>query len=724
MTRRYDLENDIFRIRIAPDSGAVESMLIKPLDVDPLGETRLASAFALRLQLPDYLCNYTTVNTPDRVDINGQAAEIHYDGINTEKGTFPLSLTTRIALEGDAIRFGARLTNASDYPVAEFWYPQLGGLTGFGCRQDTEFFWPGYLGPHYTHYFTEVPTQTGLGASYPEEIMGNPFFPWVTMPWFDLYNRALNKGLYFGYHDPIYRIHAHHFSFRPCPGPITSGENWVTKELLGTDEPIGIVYSHLRFPYITGGETFEAGEFVLKFHDGDWHDVAPFYRKWFTDHFELMEKPSWLRRKTVWFSGMLLGPEDRINTDYDGMAQWAREAKTFDIDTVEICAWDKGGQDRDYPEYVPEPRLGGEAGFKGMLQQMKADGLHPVLFANYNALDTASPWFKEELHKFARHDEYGCSENWLAAGQNTIQGRFGLSVRRQLWASASCRQFWELIEKYFVELAQWGVDALQLDKTGSSDQMLDFNPRTGAKPDVVMPEGTVRAVEYLLRKCRQVNPNFCFATEASSDRYLPFADVYYRGGCTDAGSSMRYVFPEWTTCVHINNPFDFAGVNAALRFGSVIVIEPLMYQAGPNHPQYRKLLDYIAAVTRLREPLKDILFLGRWLDDRDAEIRVDGQVVGGRSVSTGTETAGIVLLDDSDRKVVTKIAYSTHVSLAGDRHALVIVNNGSEPQNYQWRFTHEDVPEATLHAPFESPRTVRTGEDLSLPPQRCHVIVA
>lgn len=724
MSRHFYLENDVFRIRLSPDSGAVDSLIIKPIDEDPIGEKRLASAFELRLQLPDYLCNYTTANTPERISVNGNVAEVHYDGISTEKGKFPLSLTTRIILDGDVIRFSSSLTNHSDYPVAEFWYPQLGGLTGFGRRQDTEFFWPGYFGPHYTNYFTNVPTELGLGATSPEVMMGNSFFPYVTMPWFDLHNRALNSGLYFGYHDAINRIHASHFSFRPCPGPVTSGDNWVTRELLGTDEPIGIVYSHIRFPYIGKGETFDSGQFVLKFHEGDWHEAAPFYRQWYTDQFKLMEEPSWLRRKTVWFSAMLMGPEDRIYNDFEGMAQWGREAKRFNIDTVEICAWDKGGQDRDYPDYVPENRLGGEEGFRSMLDRLKAEGLDSVVFANYNALDTASRWYKDELHKFARHDEFGSSENWLAAGQNTIQARYGLSVRRQLWASASCREFWELIEKYFVQLARWGVTALQLDKTGSSDQMLDFNPLAGAKPDVAMPEGTVRAVEYLLQKCRQVNPDFCFATEASSDRYLPFADVYYRGAGTDGGSAMHYVFPECTTCIHITNPFDFAAVNAAVRFAAVIVIEPVMYMAGPDHPRYRKLMDYIAEVTRMREPLKDILFLGRWLDDRHAEIRVEGQAIRGRSVAGGTETAGIVLVDRGDRKVVTETAYSTHATLAGDRHAIVVVNNGAEPQTYQWRFTHAEIPEATLHAPFESPRTVPTSEQLLLPPQRCHVIVA
>ena len=161
-----------------------------------------------------------------------------------------------------------------------------------------------------------------------------------------------------------------------------------------------------------------------------------------------------------------------------------------------------------------------------------------------------------------------------------------------------------------------------------------------------------------------------------------------------------------------------------VRFGSVIVIEPLMYRAGPSHPRYKKLMDYIAEVTRLREPLKDIIFLGRWLDDRRAEIRVDGHVISGRSVASGADTGGIVLLDSGERKVSAEIAYSTHSSLADDRHAIVIVNNGAKAQTYQWRFTHAEIPEATLHAPCESTRKVRAGEQLSLPPQRCHIIVA
>ncbi|MDD5705504.1 MAG: DUF6259 domain-containing protein [Kiritimatiellae bacterium] len=729
------IENSTFRLDIDTQTGALVSLVVKPIGEDMLGEKRLASIFDLRLQHSDYECDYTTTNRPATIRVGGTSAEMEFDGIHTERGEFSVALNIGIELDGSAIRFRSRLTNRETIPVAEFWFPRLGGITRFGNLADTECFWPTYSGQHYSKHLSRFPTGMSLGDRIPESFMTFSKPPWLAMPWFDLYNRRYNKGLYFGYHDPIYRIHGNHFAYHPAPGPNTPGINWPTPEMLGADVPIGVVYSHVRFPYVAqddpkAGSCFESGEFVIQFHEGDWHNAAPIYRSWWERHFTTPEKPTWLRQRTAWFCAMLLQPEDRVNTDYRGVVQWAKDAKEFGIDTVEISGWDKGGQDRDYPHYVPDERLGGEKGFKWMLKQLAEDGIDPVIFVNYNTMNCETDWFRKELKRYMRMDEFGQSENWMHWGQSTIQARHGLSVRRQLWASSSIPAFNEIIARYFTRLAEWGVKALQLDKTGAAEQLLDFNPLSTRPADTCMAEGTVRSCEWLLQKCREIQPDFVFASEAVADRYMPFMDVFYRGAyAPPSRPCMRYVFPEWTSCLHVSSPFDFSGVNAAVRFGYVIAVEPSSYKASPKHPFYRKLMDYIREINRMREQLKEDIFYARWLDDRDAQLVWNGRIIGNRDgagTHAGNVPAGGIALLASELPDATNeapLAFSVHERFSDGRRSMVVVNSGDSPQRYQWCFTHAPVREATLYAPFEPIRTVAVTEELVLEPGRLHVLL-
>ena len=724
------IENSTFKMEFDPQTGAITSFFIKPLGEDLIGEKRLATLFNLRLQHPDYECDYTVENRPMELKIGDSTAEIFFEKIRTERGEFPVSLRLWVELDGAAVRFRSRLENRGDVPVAEFWFPCLGGITRFGERTDTEVFWPGYVGTHYGKELSRFPTGMGLGDLVPEVVRMCLKAPWPSMPWFDLYNKKINAGLYFGYHDPVYRIHASRFAYNPCVGLNQPGDNWPTPELLGSDDPIGVNYSFIRFPYISkddpkAGEVFEAGEFVIQFHDGDWHQAAPIYRTWWDQNFSVPEKPTWLRERTCWLGTMLLQPEDRINTDYKGVVQWAKDARELGINTVEICAWDKGGQDRDYPEYVPDERLGGEAGFRHMLQELKDAGIDPVIFANYNTVNCETELYKNELHRYRRMDEFGNSENWMHWGQSTIQARHALSVRRQLWASASIPRFNEIIAAYFVKLAGWGVRAMQWDKTGASEQLLDFNPLSTLPPDTSMPEGTVRSCEWLLKQCREIQPDFAITSEAVSDRYLSYMDVFYRAATGASVGPMRYLFPEWTSCIHVSSPFDYAGINSAVRFGCVLQFEPQCYKASPRHPFYREISRYIGEINRLREELKPFIFLARWLDDQGAELTWNGQCIKGSRAVGGPQVSAVAELATElpTASGEVPLCFSVHERFDDQLRSLVVVNTSREPQRYRWRFTHASVTKAILYAPFEKSRMVSVGEELMIAPERLHVLI-
>jgi len=284
----------------------------------------------------------------------------------------------------------------------------------------------------------------------------------------------------------------------------------------------------------------------------------------------------------------------------------------------------------------------------------------------------------------------------MAWGESTLLARKNLSVHRHVMASVT-PQLKKILEGYFLERVKDGAEGFQIDKliTGSA---LDFNPLNTRKPDEAMCQGLVEAVAELLTKCRRLNPQFCLASECGPDRMLPCIDVYYRScGGTDI-STLRYVFPEWTAVQHVGMPRDFRGVNGAVLTGAVICVEPDNYQTTLADPRYQELANYLREVERLRHELADLIFLGNFFDDTEAEVTEP-------SASSGA------------------LRFAVHGHRQTNQRAIVVVNTSDRPLKYVWKFTHKEVMQARLHAPFEAPKVLATATTVEIKPLGLHILV-
>ena len=693
------LESDQLAVVIDQRSGALASVVVKAFDADLIGELRLLANFRLCLPLADYQCNYIDgmQQEPATVTRCGDTVTVGFTDLRSEKGTYRVDLTYTITLAADQLRFRARLTNHSPHPISEFWFPRLGGWTRFGRvrgrgrGRDARVAVPDYTGcAHRVSLFKEFPCAQRFG----EAAEWFRDYPSMVMPWMDVYDAATDTGLYLGYHDTTFRYSSWHTYLYP----MTSGrdDRWLQPEEAG-GLPTGLIFSHVRYPFIQDGQTLDSGEFIMRVHPGDWHRGSKFYGEWFRSQFPISKTRSWLRQKGVWFSSILHQPEDRIQTDYQGFAQWCREARQFGIDTCEVVGWDKGGLERDYPEYVPEDKLGGSAGFRKLLASINAAGGKCLVFVNYNFLDQNTDWYKRELHQYCQQDQFG-KQPVYGWGESTFLARKGVSVRRHVLASV-IPPMERLLEEQFVQLVKDGAAGLQIDKINMGST-LDFNPLNTEKPDVAMCEGMVQAIARLLAKCRAINPEFCLAAEAVQDRLLPYVDVYYRNAEGSDIAPLRYVFPEWTACQHVADPYDCRGVNGAILTGAVICVEPFAYQGSLGHPLYAQLARYIQEVQRIREELADTIFLGTYYDTLEAEVTL--------------------IEDDAP---ANPLQFRVHGHRETDRRAIVVANTTEQPADYRWRFAHREVRTAVLHVPFSATRTVAADDPLAIEGEALHVLV-
>ena len=690
------LENEHFSVALDPATGAITSLQVKRNRSELVGEKRLAANFRLCLPLPDYLCNYIegAGQRPASIETRGNAVSVRFEQMTSSKGTYPVGLLYTITLDGDCIRFRAALSNRTPYPVSEFWFPRIGGWTGFGGR-DALLATPRYTScRHDRPIFRRFPGRRGFGSEAAEVSEDYPGH--ATMPWWSLYDKATDTGLYLGYHDPIFRFSTWHLYLAP-EASAEPGDNWLTPQQ-AAGEPVGIVFSHVRYPFIKAGERFESGEFILRVHEGDWHNGSGFYRDWFLRHFPFDKSKSWLRKHSAWFSSIIYQPEDRIIADYKKYDEWCRDAEKYGIRCHELIGWDKGGLERDYPEYVPEEKLGGREGYRALQRSIKARGSRCLTFVNYNIIDSSTDLYREQLRPYRQQDQFGNVARGMSWGESTLLARKGLSAHQHVLSSV-VPPIKKLLEGHFLDRVKDGAQGFQIDKIVVA-RNLDFNPLNTLKPDEALCEGLVAAVGEMLEKCRRLDPEFCLASEHSQDRFIPYVDVAYRACGGYNMSPLRYVFPEWTAAQHIGAPRDFRGVNGAVMNGAVICVEPKNYMGSLADPLYRDLAEYIREVERIRAELAEIVFLGKYLDELGAEV-----------------------VDSGRPSPAKALYYAVHEHAKNGRRAIVVANDSAKPRTYTWRFTATQVKQATLHVPFERPRTVASGAAVEIGGVGLHILV-
>jgi hypothetical protein len=695
------LENSRIRLKVDPGSGAIVSFYIRDIDCEMIGEPALASNFRISLPLDDYQANYIDgmKQRPKKITREGNTIIAEFSGMTSEKGSFPVDLRYTITLQDDQVSFKARLTNHFQKPVAEFWFPRLGGWTQFGNNREARLAIPNYNrnSRHEISLFRNYPGLRGLGAEAAEWAQS---YPDMVMPWWDLHDGVSGKGLYLGYHDSVFRFSTWHTYLMPN----TSGgqDAWLTREQ-AAGHPVGLVFSHIRYPFIHSGETLESGEFIIRIHDGDWHEGSKYYRSWFMARFPFDKSTSWLRKEPAWFTSIIYQPEDRIIADYKLYDQWTREARKFGINCFELIGWNHGGLERNYPDYTPEEKLGGRAGFKELLKSIAARGGKCLVFTNYNILDQNTAWYKSELHKYKQQDGFGQQNIWMGWGESTFLARSSMNVRYHVRSSVT-PEMEKILADQFISLVRDGAHGFQMDKlcVGAA---LDFNPLNTMKPDVALCEGLVQAIDRLYRQCTSVNPDFRMASEFGYDRLLPYFDVGYRNSSGSEISPFRYVFPEWTSCNHISAPRDFKGINGAVVTGAVLCIEPDTYQGSLDQPIYKDLAAYIREIIRIRKELKDYIFTGDYFDDQGARI---------------------VIRDEKVRKsnnVPGSLVFKVHGNRKTGKRAIVITNEGLQPVWYDWAFTPTNVREVKIYSPFAGEKIVKAGEPVEIRPDGLQILI-
>ena len=686
-------------LRLDADSGDLVGLDWKKPALRIIDEPRLGENFRVLLPKPGYEAAY--FNSRDqkvsRIEESADGVVCHYDSLRREGEELPVKVRYQIRAAESQIQFSIEVDNPTARPLAEVFYGILGGLKGIQERLETQSLVPsatGNLAPALFRRFQAGGYGGGnLGIRY--DAAGYTYPGSMPMGWMDVYNLKAGLGYYYANQDPETRLTALYFEMRPFTKSAVVRDNWPGTEDVPEGEPIGLTMGWLNMPYLSQG-VFRAGPVALQVHEGDWHTASAIYRNWFDRHFPIQRPATWLSQEMAWQSVIISNCEDGIVHRFQNLPRLAAEAKKYGVTTFEILGWDMGGIDRGYPQYRPNPRLGSPEEFRRALADIRAMGVHPLLFSNVQVADTATPLFKSELSRYAVQGRWAPDWPLFGWGEGTISARMGLARSNMTAVSPAHPGYRKLLMDQYLQMIRDGADGFQLDKTILIGT-LDFNPALPVSPDKSLITGVLDTFKELLEKGRQIKPEFALASEIWIDRTLPYVDVsYLRMGEIDMSSTaMRYTFPEWKATIFGESPGDFNPMNNGMRYGMVWALAPRHYNDSLDEPLQRPLSRYVAELIRIRKQYRDLLFEGRFRD-----------------------TLGASVTGEAD------VRYSVFENIGATARACVVVNYGDRPETAEVSLTGAEGREVEISLPFQEDYSAQLPLHLTIAPHRLAVVVS
>ena len=630
------LENESLRVELDDSNGAIVAVFDKIGGIDLITEQRLAENFRLLLPMPEMQANYVLglEQAPPAIDQTDKTVTFHWAGpLTNERGEYDLDVTLRVELLAESVAISCRVHNGTPYELAEVWFAMIGGMTGLApgdAGRNTMALLPEANKLWQKNLFADFGNTRGqtLGIHTGEHGF---FYPGVmSMPWMSFYDVNQNRGLYIAALERTARVKMIRLALEPGMAEHRVGGNWPRKEEVG-DLPLGLVMNWTHFPYTKPGDTFESASAVLQFHDGDWRDSAALYRRWFDEQYEVVKPGStWIRRATAFFHPMCMLPEDNVNFTFKDIPRWAKSAVDHGVNSFMFAGWDRGGHDRGYPYYEPDPRLGTWDELRDGIQACHDMGMKVSFFVNCQPIDMTTDWYKKELHKYRILDPNGVQYYIINCwGMGTLSARsLFLGGTPFTEMNPAHPQVRELLIRQWRKLVEIGADGLHIDKFFQTP--MDFNPLLkDTSPDRAHHEGILKFVEELFAECRAINPEFCISFEGMWDRLFTYTDTLWWGN--GETSALKAAFPQVSLVCGIEQPYDFNKLNHAVLEGQNLLVGPGNYTKSMDYGPIKELADYIGEVTRIREELFDSLCMGEKLDAshgpykrRDAFLEVDG----------------------------------------------------------------------------------------------------
>lgn len=545
-----------------------------------------------------------------------------------------VAFSLRVELEGDQLLWTATIQNMeteSGLEISELWLPWIYGIGNLGKGHEVDnLYWPEDGGRRIIDPFSKLlgnRSTAGAGAAPRARNLGTYqiTYPWpASMQWYALSNGE--EGIYVGSHDKSLMT--------------------TTLNVLAYDD--GLSVSMVKYPFVKTGETWTSAPTVIRLFSGDWHEAARFYRTWAETWMPKPNPPKWMRRMNGWIIPNLKSQNGgRYNGVYADLPRYWRDAHAVGIDMLSIYGWEKQGFDNWYPEYDADPGMGGEAGLKAAISEIKQAGGKVNLYSQGQLIDPGTAYYRRIGYLQTAKDIWGGEyrETYGGSGSGTL-----LNIQRSKLFGVACplAQGWydQLVTQ--LDMAQsYNVTGVMYDQIAGRPPYICYDENhMHSKPSLAFGPGKLQNLLKLRDLIKSRDPEFAFLHELVVDVFTGIGDITqpvnygFVPGPESFGEMFKYTFPDRIITNRTNSSRKACfGHGFALQWR----VDGMMFDT--TDPI---MAPYMTRLNQLRTQYADLLLEGRFVDNEGFT---------------------------SDNTNISSYAY-----LAGNRMAITLWNSTSEPQ--------------------------------------------
>jgi hypothetical protein len=545
-----------------------------------------------------------------------------------------IAFTLRAELKDDQISWTATIKNSETEPdleVSELWLPLVYGIGNMGKGHEADcLYWPEDGGRRIVDPYTKlVGTQPAAGAGRGRG-MGRSAnyritYPWpASMQWYAISNGE--EGLYVGSHD----------------------QSLMTTTLNVMGDQNGLSASMVKYPFVKGGETWTSAPTIFRLFTGDWHEGARFYSAWAHSWMPTPNAPKWMRRMNGWIIPNLKAQNGgRYNGVYSDLPKYFRNAKAAGIGMISIYGWEKQGFDNWYPEFDPDPGMGGEEGLKAAIEEIKRDGGKANLYSQGQLIDPGTAYYRNIGYKQTAKDIWGGEyrETYGGSGSGTL-----LTIQQNKMFGVACPLapgWYEQLVKQFEMAQHYKVTGLMYDQIGGRPPYICYDKtHMHSKPSMAFGPGKLQNLLKLRDLIKKRDPEFAFLHELVVDVFTGIGDITqpvnygFVPSEESFGEMFKYSFPDRIITNRTNS-------DRKACFGHGFALQWRMdgMMMDTTDPI---IAPYITRLNELRTKYADILLEGKFVDNEGFT---------------------------SNNTKVASYAY-----LAGNKMAITLWNSGTTPQ--------------------------------------------
>lgn len=629
----YSLENDKLLFSLSP-AGEITHLVNKASGRNIISTPRVFWKLIYRTTSDQEFPIFAENQVPN-IDAADQQMSVSYRMLRDGSLVHDIDLTFQFKISDDEVIACASLTNNADLEVVELWFPHIAGITALGCDPDQDvLYWPAGIG---TRVFNPLKADfLAINGNRIYEMQDHLhrdlFLPYpgsASMQWFELANDE--QGLYLASYDKSFQ------------STCLNAQQDTKSATLG----LGFI----KYPMAKKGEQFSSAPFVISPHAGDWHTGARKYRAWADGWWTPPRIPDWMQDFTGWIRVILRHQYGEVLRDYASLPALYEASAAYGIDTVYILGWIPSGFARMWPEYVPDPALGGESGLREAIERIHSKGGRLMMFISGYLIDRQTDYYKQVGHRITIKTFWGghvgLPETYTGEGtwRRIMMGSLPL-----IGVCPATPEWQELMADTGERLAGYGADGILYD-IGSPPPWLCYGEGHAHPKPSLSAAGRVPTYQKSRAAIKQANPDAVIAIELPVDAFCQFADLVhpaYIGTFPHPRAFpelYRYTFPEqiFTNRECSQDENDYL-TNANFTFTHGLRFDMTIYRCRGTLEDIPNYAAYLKTLNRLRITYAHLLLRGRFADTDGLRLNNPHLIA---KVYLGKDEAAVVLWNAS-----------------------------------------------------------------------------